>query len=60
CYLEGQDLAQMLVRGGIVFSYASFSRDYIAVEKAAAVAGRGLWVAKVVPPAEFRRAKREN
>ncbi len=60
CYLEGQDLAQMLVRGGIVFFYASFSRDYIAVEKTAAVAGRGLWVAKVVPPAEFRRAKREN
>lgn len=60
CYLEDQDLAKMLVRDGIVFSYASFSRDYIKVEKAAAVAGRGLWVAKVMSPAEFRRSKREN
>lgn len=60
CYLGDQDLAQMLVQGGIVFSYASFSRDYIADEKAAAVAGRGLWVAKVTPPAEFRRQKRQN
>ncbi len=60
CYLGDQDLAEMLVRGGIVFSYAHYSRDYIAAEKTAAVAGRGLWVAKVVPPAEFRRSKREN
>lgn len=60
CYLGEQDLARMLVQAGIVFSYASFSRDYIVDEKAAAVAGRGLWRAKVVPPAEFRRQKREN
>ena len=60
CYLGKQDLAEMLVRDGIVFSYASFSRDYISVEKTAAVAGRGLWVAKVISPAEFRRQKREN
>ena len=55
CYLDGQDLAEMLVRDGIVFSYASFSREYISVEKTAAVAGRGLWAAKVIPPDEFRR-----
>lgn len=60
CYLGQQDLARMLVQDGIVFSYASFSRDYINDEKAAAVAGRGLWRAKVTPPAEFRRQKREN
>lgn len=60
CYLGDQDLAEMLARDGIVFSYARYSRDYIAVEKAAAAAGRGLWVAKVMPPAEFRRSKREN
>ncbi|PHQ99557.1 MAG: nuclease [Marinosulfonomonas sp.] len=60
CYLGDQDLAQLLVRGGIVFSYARYSRDYIGVEKAAIAAGRGLWVAKVVAPAEFRRSKREN
>jgi len=60
CYLGEQDLAEMLVRDGIVFSYASFSRDYIDVEKAAAVAGRGLWAVEVVSPEEFRRSKREN
>lgn len=60
CYLGDRDLAKILVRDGIVFSYASFSRDYIIDEKAAAVAGRGLWQAKVMPPAEFRRQKRQN
>lgn len=60
CYLEDQDLARMLVLEGIVFSYASFSRDYIADEKTATVAGRGLWQAKVMAPAEFRRQKRQN
>jgi len=60
CYLGEQDLARMLVQDGIVFSYASFSRDYIVDEKAAAVAGRGLWRAKVMSPAEFRRQKRQN
>lgn len=60
CYLGEQDLARMLVVEGIVFSYASFSRDNIMDEKAAAVAGRGLWQAKVMSPAEFRRQKRQN
>jgi endonuclease YncB( thermonuclease family) len=60
CYLGDWDLAEMLARDGIVFSYASFSHDYIAVEKQAAVAGRGLWQAEVMPPAEFRRQKRQN
>ncbi|WP_456390314.1 thermonuclease family protein [Profundibacter sp.] len=60
CYLGEQDLARMLVVEGIVFSYASYSRDYITDEKAAAVAGRGLWQAKVMSPAEFRRQKRQN
>lgn len=60
CYLGDQDLAQRLVQDGIVFSYASFSKDYIVDEKAAAVAGRGLWRAKTMTPAEFRRQKRQN
>ena len=60
CYLGDRDLAELLVRDGIVFSYAAFSRDYIAAEKQAAVAGRGLWQAEVMSPAEFRRQKRQN
>lgn len=60
CYLDDQDLAHMLVNEGIVFSYATFSRDYIAIGKEAAAAGRGLWRAKVMAPAEFRRQKRQN
>ena len=60
CFLGDSDLAKMLVRDGIVFAYASFSRDYIADEKQAAVAGRGLWQAQVMPPEEFRRQKRQN
>lgn len=60
CYLGDQDLARMLAQKGIVFAYANYSRDYIVDEKAAAVAGRGLWRAKVIAPAEFRRQKREN
>ncbi|WP_162891763.1 hypothetical protein [Profundibacter amoris] len=32
CYLGDRDLAELLARDGIVFSYAAFSRDYIAAE----------------------------
>ncbi len=60
CYLGDQDLARVLAQDGIVFAYANYSRDYIVDEKAAAVAGRGLWQAQTISPAEFRRQKREN
>jgi len=60
CFLQDQDLAERLVREGIVFSYARYSRDYIGVENRAKAAQRGLWQAKTVAPAEYRRQKREN
>lgn len=58
CQLGQADLAERLVRDGVVFAYASFSRDYVAAEKAAAAAGRGLWAAEVMRPDAFRAAKR--
>lgn len=60
CYLGAQDFASLLAGQGVVFSYRQYSRDYVAVEQAAAAAGRGLWQAKTVAPAEFRRQKRQN
>lgn len=60
CYLQDQDLAEQLVREGIVFSYAQYSHDYLAVEKTAKAARIGLWQATTTPPAEYRRQKREN
>lgn len=60
CFLGDQDLAEQLVRDGVVFSYPQYSHDYIALEKTARGARRGLWAAKTIAPAEFRRQKREN
>lgn len=60
CYLNDQDLAKLLVQRGVVFSYPQYSHDYIAVEKTAQAAQRGLWAATTVAPAEFRRQKRQN
>ena len=60
CFLGDQDLAEQLARAGVVFSYPQYSRDYIAVEKLAQAAKRGLWAAKTLAPAEFRRQKRQN
>jgi len=58
CRLGGADIAAALVRDGVVLAYLRYSADYADEEKAAALAGRGLWEGVVERPEAFRAAER--
>lgn len=57
CAFKGQDIGADLVWDGLVGSYAKYSSDYLDEEKAAAIAGRGLWASTAMLPSEFRAVK---
>ncbi len=58
CVVGNVDVGQSLVASGLAFAFAEYSRDYIAVEKAAIRAGRGIHAYTMVRPSEFRAQKR--
>ena len=53
-YVKGQDVALEMVRRGLVIVY----RKYLAVEKEAREAKRGLWAGKFIEPSKWRRGDR--
>lgn len=54
CEVGGVDLGAALVSDGIAWAYRRYSDIYDLDEKAAAVAGRGLWGFDVDMPADYR------
>ncbi|WP_339763599.1 thermonuclease family protein [uncultured Sulfitobacter sp.] len=60
CVVGNVDVGQSLVASGLAFAFAEYSRDYIAVEKAAIRAGRGIHAYTMVRPSEFRAQKRDT
>lgn len=54
CDVGGVDLGAALVGDGIAWAYRRYSAMYDLDEKAAAVAGRGLWAFDVDMPADYR------
>ncbi|MCX7888727.1 MAG: thermonuclease family protein [Rhodobacteraceae bacterium] len=58
CRAGGQDIAEGLVRDGVVLAYARYATDYTDEEKAAALAGRGLWQGMFERPEAFRAGAR--
>ncbi|MCX7645078.1 MAG: thermonuclease family protein [Rhodobacteraceae bacterium] len=58
CRAGGQDLAGLLVREGAAFAFRRYSDAYVAAEKEALIAGRGIWAGEVEPPAALRAATR--
>ncbi len=58
CVVGGVDVGQNLVASGLAFAFAQYSRDYIAVEKAAIRAGRGIHAYQMIRPSEFRAQQR--
>ncbi|WGW02295.1 thermonuclease family protein [Tropicibacter oceani] len=58
CVVDGQDMGQALVQGGLAFAYLKYSVDYAADERDAAQAGRGLHAVGVQSPDAFRTASR--
>ncbi len=59
CFVDGQDMAQVLVRDGLAFAYRKYGWDYDLDEKRAAISGQGLHGTGIVEPAEFRANGRD-
>ncbi|HZA65683.1 MAG TPA: hypothetical protein VE592_01970 [Geminicoccaceae bacterium] len=42
---------------GLALAYRRYSRDYVAAEDEARVAGRGMWAGTFEPPWDWRRGR---
>lgn len=56
CDVAGQDMGAVIVGAGWALAYRRYSDLYDLDEKAAAVAGRGLWAAQLASPESYRAA----
>ncbi len=56
CTVAGKDIGAALVSAGLATAYRRYSKDYVALETAAAKADRGLWAMQAQSPEAFRRA----
>ncbi|WP_375255103.1 thermonuclease family protein [Yoonia sp.] len=58
CFVDGQDIGQMIVQSGLAWAFRRYSDLYDLDEKAAAVQERGLWAVQIQLPSEYRAAQR--
>lgn len=56
CRVEGRDMGAVLVSSGLATAFLRYSNDYLDEEKAAVVAGRGIFGSKLVAPEDHRAA----
>ncbi|WP_368073904.1 thermonuclease family protein [Sulfitobacter sp. SK012] len=59
CVVGGQDVGAWLVDQGMAFAYVKYGSDYVAQERVAARANRGLHATQIQAPEDHRRAKRK-
>lgn len=55
CRADGADIAETLVAEGLALAYRRFSEDYVAAERAAERAKRGMWQGRFETPWDWRR-----
>lgn len=58
CTAAGQDLNAWMVAEGWALAYRRYSRAYVAAERRARAAKRGVWRGQIVAPWDWRRGKR--
>ncbi len=58
CRVGGKDVNAWMVAEGWALAYRKYSRRYVAQERAARAAKRGVWRGEVVAPWDWRRGKR--
>ena len=58
CRAGGRDLGAAMVAAGWALAYRRYSTSYVAEERAAAAARRGLWGTEFVRPEDWRRGER--
>jgi len=57
CAVDGQDMGRVIVYSGLAWAFRRYSETYDLDEKAAAIAGRGVWAVQVQRPSDFRAAR---
>lgn len=58
CAANGGDMGEAIVKAGLATAYQRYSMDYVETEKAAVVAGRGIFAGGVETPSDYRAAQR--
>lgn len=58
CHAGTVDIGAAMVSGGWAMAFVRYSSDYVAEERAARDAGRGLWIGRFTPPWDWRAARR--
>jgi len=56
CLVDGKDVGATLVTAGLATAFTRYSDAYVAAEKGAVLAGRGLWAFEMDLPSTYRRA----
>lgn len=59
CFVEGQDMAEEIVRAGLATAYLRYSRDYLDAEKAAVIERAGIFGSDFEPPESYRATARQ-
>jgi len=54
CHAAGADIGQIMVAAGAAQAYRRYSDRYVVAESAAAMAGRGIWAARMQTPESYR------
>src|SRR6201995_6124703 len=60
CIVDGEDIQKWMVRNGWALSYARFSHDYDADEKAAREDKSGMWKGAFIAPWDWRGRHQKN
>lgn len=58
CFVNGKDIASLMVCRGMAAAQSAQSKDYLEDEKAAERAGIGIWQGPFIPPWEYRELPR--
>jgi endonuclease YncB( thermonuclease family) len=58
CFAGGDDLGAWLVENGWALAFRQYSAAYVAQERAAESARRGMWRGEFVPPWDWRKGAR--
>lgn len=58
CTVNGHDIGRAMVRAGLAVAYVRYSRRYVADERAARAARRGIWQGRFTLPRIWRERQR--
>ncbi len=58
CFADGVNVGEALVRGGLAWAYRRYSLDYVAAERAAKTARRGVWQGPAIAPWDWRKQRK--